>query len=186
MLRSKTEPNNVSWDPPQRRRCGEDPHQQRRNGLPGTTECAPDDAVLDEQLHALRHAGWPFSTPLHHGEFGSSDPSLSQGSGEDVGRGNCILNREVDTNATHRRHCVRRVTDAEQAQPPPCSKTVHRDSQQLHVIPRLDRIDPVGAPSSVTAISAASRSVECRPSAATTRSARISVGPSGHADQSGR
>ena len=43
----------------------------------------------------------------------------AQRAGEEVGRGDRVLDREVDADAADRRHGVRGVADAEQARPPP-------------------------------------------------------------------
>ena len=84
----------------------------------GELFCAPDrpadQSVLDEYLHRLSGAGREFAAPLHGAEVVLGNFALTQRCGQDVGRGDRVLNGEVDPDAPDGGHGVRSVADAQQ------------------------------------------------------------------------
>ena len=69
----------------------------------GELFCAPDrpadQSVLDEYLHRLSGAGREFAAPWHGAEVVIGNFALTQRCGQDVGRGDRVLNGEVDPDA---------------------------------------------------------------------------------------
>src|SRR6185369_13036914 len=57
--------------------------------------------------------------------------------------GDRVLNREVDADATDRRHRMSGVADAQQPRAVPRSQTIHRYAQKLDIGPILQLVHPV-------------------------------------------
>ena len=77
------------------------------------------DAVVHGFLHALHDARRKLAPALHLLEQGIHILAASERPRENVRRGDRVLDGEVDADASHRRHGVRRITDREQAGTPP-------------------------------------------------------------------
>src|SRR5436309_14302973 len=94
-------------------------------------------------LRRLNHSRREETAILHTCEQRIEILAVRQWPGEDVGRGNGVLHREIDAYAANRRHGVSRVTDRQQTEPPPGFEAVEGDCQQLDLLPVLQRIDRV-------------------------------------------
>src|SRR5205807_1170100 len=99
--------------------------------------------------------------------------SAPQGLGEKIRCRDRILNRDIDADASDRRHGVCRITDAQQSQTAPLPQPVHGDCQQLDLIP----IAQLGNAARQLPRNPVERTVEWRPSAATTKRARTCMAP---------
>ena len=60
-----------------------------------------------------------------------------------------ILNREIDADAADRRHCVRRVADAEQAGTMPALEPVDAHVEHRYLRPIIQLADSVGSTGTV-------------------------------------
>ena len=81
-----------------RGQCPDDP--RCAHALSGATEYAADDAVLNHELRALNDAGWHLASLLDSlQDVGSDSATFAQSWNEKVGCCDCILNREIDSDA---------------------------------------------------------------------------------------
>src|SRR5260221_6863596 len=123
--------------------AAQQPERQRQRQRPGAAEHAADDAVLDQQLHALDEARRRLAPTLHLIERLVADvAAAAQARHQDVGGGDRILDGEVDADAADRRHGVRRVADAQEARPVPAAQAVDSDGEQLDVAPVAQLLEP--------------------------------------------
>jgi hypothetical protein len=122
-------------DTAQRRKPLQELHHERRpwRGLAG--EHVADDAILDEELEALRGARRPFAPLLHLVQDFERHRACAQLLPEDVGRGDGVLNGEVDADAADRRHGVRRIADAQKPRPRPALEAIDANREELHAVP---------------------------------------------------
>ena len=110
--------------------------------LPG--QHVADHALLHDDLDALGDACREFAPLLHLRQHVLADRAVAQRLGQDVGGGDRVLHREVDADAAERRHGMRGVADAEQAQAVPARHAVDRDGQKLDLVPVGDLAGAVG------------------------------------------
>src|SRR5579885_1555243 len=115
MLRPNAEPDEARRQPAQRRKGGEQPQGEGRPERRRAGEHAADDAVLDEELDALRRPCRQLAPALDLMKMRLPDLAAKQRAGEDIGGGDGVLDREIDADAAHRRHGVRGIADAEEA-----------------------------------------------------------------------
>ena len=121
----------------------EQPHGERRLRRGGAAQHVADDAILDRHLNALRHARRRFAAALYGTQIVQRGAALAQSRHQDVRRGDRVLDRQVDADAADRRHRMRRIADAQQPGTKPGVQPVHRDGQQLHVVPRREFVHAV-------------------------------------------
>ena len=112
--------------------------EQRGLQLIRTAEDPRDDPSLNQHLEPLGDARGELTPPLHQAQVVRGEPPQAQGFGEQVRRGDRVLDREVDADAADRGHRVGGVPDAEQARPVPPAQAVDTDREQLHVLPIAD------------------------------------------------
>ena len=87
--------------------------EPRRLDFAGAAEDAGDYSFLNHDLDGLDDFGWPFAPLLHlRHKLITQRPLARQRRGEEIGRRDCVLNREVDADAADRRHGMRGVSDA--------------------------------------------------------------------------
>src|SRR5262249_5126682 len=110
----------------------------------GTSQHAGDYPFLDLYLHALHDPRWPQAAALDTGEFHVSQLPFEQGTGKDIGSGNCVLDGEIDADAADRRHGMRRVADAQHARLVPCDQPVDSDGQLPEVLEAHDFAGAIG------------------------------------------
>jgi hypothetical protein len=67
---------------------------------------------LDQELEALRQTPRKIATYLYLAQMIIGEPAFAQRHTENIGGGDRVLNREVDADASHRGHRVRRIADA--------------------------------------------------------------------------
>ena len=84
-----------------------------------------------------------FAAALHGAEIIQRGGALAHARHQDVGRGDRVLDRQVDADAADRRHGMRGVADEQQAGAKPGIQPVHRHGQQLHVVPGREFVHPV-------------------------------------------
>ena len=104
---------------------------------------------LHEDLYRLHRPGGEFPAALNGVKILVGDLASQKTRRQDVGRGDGILNCEVDADAADRGHGVGGIADAQQAGPVPAPQPVDRDGQQLDVGPVAELADAVaqmGAP----------------------------------------
>src|SRR5215475_5002493 len=107
---------------------------------------AADDPVLNKELNALDDAHRKNSPLLNRRKFLIARPATVQRFVKKVRGGDCILDRQIDSDATDRRHGVRRIADAQKAGPIPLLHPVNRNGEQLDVIPALELLDAIAEP----------------------------------------
>ena len=88
---------------------------QALHGVLQRLEDAAEHAVLDEHLHALCRAGGELAPALHGPQVIGRDRPPPQRLEEEVGRGDGILDGQVDADAADGGHRMSGVADAEQA-----------------------------------------------------------------------
>src|ERR1700733_15535409 len=136
MLRTEPHADNARRQTPQYRITSEHTDCQRRLWRGRAAQHIADDALLDQHLHALRQARRQLAAALYGTQIVQRGAALAQARDKNIGRGDSILDRQVDSYATDWRHSVRGIADAQQARTAPGVQAVHRDSQQFHIVPR--------------------------------------------------
>ena len=102
MLRSEPESDHLSGNPAEEGKPRQQPDWEwRRKSVP-IGQCSPDDAVLNRELHSLRHPGRPFTPGLDLGQVLIGDLAAAQWRRQDIGRRNRILDSQVDPDTTDR------------------------------------------------------------------------------------
>ena len=97
-----------------------------------------DDPRLNEDLDGLHQPRRQHAPLLHLAQHLERNRPLLQRPGKNIGRGDCVLNGEIDADAADRRHGVGRVADAQQAGLIPALQPVDTHGQELHVVPGGD------------------------------------------------
>src|ERR1700728_4539685 len=83
--------------------------------------------VVSVDLKALGDAGGEVAALLNAGEESVGDAMFAQRAAEEIGRGDRILNSEIDADSASGRHGVRGVSDAEQPGAMPMLQTIDLD-----------------------------------------------------------
>ena len=86
----------------------------RRDGLRAIQHAA-NHAILYEDLQRLRGARWKSSALLDSEQVILSEHAVEELGRQDIGGGDGILNREIDSHAADGRHGMSRIADAKQA-----------------------------------------------------------------------
>lgn len=127
----------------QQRPSAHQPQKQWQRGLLPSAQHAADHAILQEDLQALRKTGRQLPPPLHCAKvIGDDSPSPERG-GQDVGRGDSILDGEIDPDTAYRRHRVGGITDAQQPGPIPPPQAIDANGQKLDLAPIAEFTDAV-------------------------------------------
>ena len=95
------------------------------------------ECLVREDLHCLRDAGRKLAALLDLCQPPFRDPSFAQRIGQQVCGGNRILNRQVDTDSSGRRHSVCSIAYAQQSRPIPLPQAVDLHRQQPDLLPVL-------------------------------------------------
>src|SRR5260370_154325 len=90
---------------------------------------------MNKHLHPLDQARRPFTACLHFSQIVKRNRTTSQFLREQIRSRNGVLNGEIDTNATCRRHRVRRVADTKQSFAAPVTQTIDLYPEQLDLRP---------------------------------------------------
>src|SRR5260370_34654996 len=98
-------------------------------------ERARDVAIVYEKLEALRDAGRKIAARLQLVQVILGEPTLAQRRRENICGGDRVLNREIDADAAHRRHRVRRIANAQQARAMPLLQAVDLYREQFDIVP---------------------------------------------------
>ena len=112
MFGAKTEADEAGGEPPQQRHPSEEPHREGRRHLCGACQHPAYHPVLQDHLEPLRRARRKLAATLHGLELPLGNRTLEKPRCENVRRGDGVLNREVDPDATDRRHRMSGVADA--------------------------------------------------------------------------
>ena len=120
----------------------------RRRGAHGLCrQHRPQDPPVRQPLPGLDQRRRPPPPQLHPSQHRHRHRApCAQRRSQDPGRRDRVLHREVDPDAADRRHRVRRVADQQQAVGVPAAQPVQPHVEQLHVVERGERADPVGEP----------------------------------------
>src|SRR5215813_1622922 len=86
------------------RRSIQEPHDEGRPHGRLTGEHATDDATLNEELNALRHASRKLPPALHVVKITEHHAPLTQREGETVGGSDRVLDRQIDAHTADGRH----------------------------------------------------------------------------------
>ncbi len=100
-----------------------------RHRRPGVAEDGLQ-AFVRVYLQELRDTCGELAPILNARQHRLCNSPLAQRIAQQIGRGDGILNREVDADTSHRRHSVRRIADAQQSRPMPLPQPVdlHRQA----------------------------------------------------------
>src|SRR4029077_9548786 len=90
-----------------------------------------DDVTMNEDLHSLNKAGWPFATRLHLAQIVHGNRTGSQFFAEQIGSRDGILNGEIDAHAACRGHRMSRIAYAKQSFAVPIAQTIDLNRQQF-------------------------------------------------------
>ena len=143
MFGAKAEADYAGREPPQKRHPPQQPDRQRRRHLCGACQHASDHSILQDQLEPLRCARRKLAAALNGFEIPLRNRTLEKPRGENVRGGDRVLDREVDPDATDRRHRMSGVADAQKPGPVPRAQAIHRYAQQLDIGPIPQLVDPV-------------------------------------------
>ena len=91
MLGPDSETDQASGDPCQKRKSRQEPDRKWHRKPFRSAKHTPDDAILNEELRALRHTSRPFAPILHPAQVLSFEPTGGQRTGQQIGGGNRIL-----------------------------------------------------------------------------------------------
>jgi hypothetical protein len=131
--------------PAQDRKSDEKPQEPRRRDLARAAEDTGDYSFLNNNLHALNDFRWPFAPLLHLRQQRIAQRCLAgQWQGENIGRRDRVLNREIDADAADRRHRMRGVADAQKPRLVPKRQAVDRDGQKLDVVEAFEFVNAIG------------------------------------------
>ena len=112
----------------QDRKSDEEPQEPRRRDLARAAEDSGNNSFLNYDLDGLDDFRWPFAPLLHlRQKLIARRPLAAQGQGEDIGRRDRVLNREIDADAADRRHRMRGVADAQKPRLVPKRQPVDRN-----------------------------------------------------------
>lgn len=103
----------------------------------------PIENTMGEDLECLRSAHRFLSMMLDLLQAVGCQGVGTQRFRQDVGGCNGILQRDVDSDASNRRHGVRGVANTEQSWRRPLRKPVDLYGEQLDLVPGIDLIDPI-------------------------------------------
>src|SRR5215813_1364283 len=112
MLGAKPEADQAGRNATQQCPLVEEPQSQRRREPLGALEYAPDHPVLDEELELLRGTGRELSTALDGAQILIAWGSLAKMRGQDVGRCDRVLNRQIYADPADGGHRVSGIADA--------------------------------------------------------------------------
>jgi hypothetical protein len=113
VFRAEAHTNKPRGNAAKHREASQHPQRQRHRKLLASGKDAADNAILNENLQALRQPCRQFAPALHPVEIIHRDSMLAQRSGQNVGRRDGILNGQIDADAADRRHGVRRIADTQ-------------------------------------------------------------------------
>ena len=136
MLRPESHADDASRELPQPRMTIEQPQRQRQwleTDFP--FERWFDDALVRLHLQRLRPFRRRHSSHLHDFERSIDQRIFTKAIGANIRGRDGILNRQIDADATDRRHRVRRIADAKQTRAPPFPQSIDAHRKQAHVIP---------------------------------------------------
>ena len=102
MLRSESESDHPSGNPAEEWKPRQQPDWEWRRKLVPIGQCATDDAILNRELHALRHAGRPLAPLLDPLEVLDCRSSRTERRSQQIRRRDRILNSQVDPDTTDR------------------------------------------------------------------------------------
>ena len=102
VLRPKPHADDARRQPSQHREAAEQTHRPWRLRRHRATQHTADNAILDGNLHALRHARRELAATLHGAEIGQCRGALPQAWHEDVRRRHRVLDRQVDPDSADR------------------------------------------------------------------------------------
>ena len=117
--------------------------ERRLRPLAGLEDAA-DDPLLDRELQPLRELHRRGAPGLDRLKILVRRLARAERAGEPVGRGDRVLHRDIDPHAADRRHRMRGIADADEPGPRPFSQPIHRDAEQLDVVPGLQFADAAG------------------------------------------
>ena len=119
MLRTKTDPDYAGRNPPQNWAAAKQPQRPRKGQRFGAAKDPPDNVVLYNDLESLRGPSRKIPPLLDGMKLSFGGSSLQKFWAEYVRSGHCVLNCEIDSYPSDRRHGVRCIADTEQSRPRP-------------------------------------------------------------------
>jgi hypothetical protein len=144
-LAPHAEPDKPGGQAAQDRKSDKEPQEPRRRDLARAAEDTRNHILLDKDLHALDDLRRPFAPLLDvRQKLIARRPLVEQGPGENIGRRDRVLNREIDADAADRRHRMRGVADAQKPRLVPKRQPVDRDGQELDVVEAFEFVNAIG------------------------------------------
>ena len=165
MFRANPHPDDSPRNSAQDRKRAEQVQDRRRRHLRMRRQHLTDHAILNGELQALRDGRRQFAPALDLAQHVLADGARPQWRDERIGRGDSVLNRQIDSDAANQRHRVRGVADEQESPLVPALHSVHAHFEKFDRIPigdlsdavvetRLDLHDPAAELSSPRARSA--------------------------------
>ena len=95
----------------------QNPQRPGKLRFAGTSQYTAHHAILNRDLEILCEPGGKFAALLNSLQMICRKRIFTQRFSKNVGGCDSILDCQINTNATHRRHGMRRVADAQQPRP---------------------------------------------------------------------
>lgn len=140
---TEADADDASRDAPQDGKTGDQFGEERHFHFLTAFEDLGEKGVLHEDLEALDYFGWPFAPRLDPGEGLFGDGLSEKRGGKEIGRGDGVLDGEIDADTAHGRHGMGGIADAKEAGQVPAFEAVHLDGQEFDFIPRIEFGDPL-------------------------------------------
>ena len=101
------------------------------------------ECLMRTCLHPLSHARRELAPALHSCKKIFRHSPLAQGVGQQVRGRDCVLDRQIDSHPSHRRHRMGSVSDTQQPWQMPFPQTVQLHREQFDLIPVLQFVNPI-------------------------------------------
>jgi len=102
MFRTNPHANEARGYPPQHRKPLQQAHRERHLHCPATLERPSQKLILNRQLDSLNHTRRQLAPALDTPQIVVRQATGHERCREDVGRGDRVLNRQIDSDATDR------------------------------------------------------------------------------------
>lgn len=90
----------------------------------GAAEDAPNHIFLHQNLQPLHGARRELPPSLNCGKVVVGERTRAESRSQNVGCGDCVLNREIDSYSSDGRHCVGGIADAQKSRTPPPAQPI--------------------------------------------------------------
>lgn len=143
MLGAETDTNDAGGQSAEQRETISQPNEPGWIERRGAGEDLLEKVFVDVNLHLLREVSGAFAPILHGLKIFVGDAIGAQLFRKQIGGRHGVLDGEIDTYATDRRHRMGGIANAEKPLAIPLLQVIDFYGEQLHIVPILDLVDPV-------------------------------------------